>query len=412
MFHNIKIKLTFTSVILTGLLFLSFVTGVFFVLERSIISQNADLVTLISSAPENYYGFPDSPHKDHIEHQYKYFHVIINPWGNIVSASNNLDIKNKHFLEIVSKAVNCPKTVDKISCDDEQYYFIKKNLNNTFGKSIFFVNAISEENIHHKLFGFVLVSAIAGLILALFTGLFMSNRFLIPIRESWDRERSFIADASHELRTPLSVINTTIDLLMSRPDQTIGSQFKWLDNIQTENKRMIDLINDLLLLAKTDSNQELLVKELFALHTAILEVYIPFEAIALQKNIQLDKFKCTPIEFFGDESKIKQLVVILIDNAFKYTPAGGNIGMSVTSKGDSVEIAVSDTGEGIAKEHLNKIFNRFYRVDKSRSRNFGSAGLGLSIAEWIVREHGGSIRVESVQGSGSTFRIILPKLKH
>ncbi|MCJ7688417.1 MAG: ATP-binding protein, partial [Clostridiaceae bacterium] len=204
---------------------------------------------------------------------------------------------------------------------------------------------------------------------------------------------AIIADASHELRTPLAVIETTLDLVISRGENTINSQLKWIENIQAENKRMSKLVNDLLFLARTDSKQVIFEKKAFPLHSALLEAYIPFEAITIQKGIQLKAFKGAPINFIGDEARIKQLVVILIDNAIKHTQPGGTIGMSLFRRGEFIEIIIEDTGEGIEKEHINDIFKRFYKVDKARSDNGESSGLGLSIAQCIVKEHNGTIRV-------------------
>jgi signal transduction histidine kinase len=115
--------------------------------------------------------------------------------------------------------------------------------------------------------------------------------------------------------------------------------------------------------------------------------------------------------YYGDSSLIKRLMIILIDNALKYTGEGGKVEIQSKSVNQNIEIYVSDTGEGIEKEYLDKIFTRFYRVDKARSRKKGGSGLGLSIAQWIVNEHKGEIRVESTPGKGSTFTVCLPANK-
>ena len=294
---------------------------------------------------------------------------------------------------------------------DESYHFAKNKLENGLGTSIVFVNTHSEYEMLAKLLVVLLFVGFCGLVLAFFGSLFLANRSLVPIKESWKRQRDFVADASHELRTPLSVIETTIDLLISKRDQTIDSQMKWLENIQTENKRMTKLVSDLLFLARVDSEQVLLEMKFFPLHLALLEAYIPFEALALQLEIHLKPFSGPQADFWGDEAKIKQLAIILVDNAIKHTPAGGEVEMVLRDTGSAIEIAVTDTGEGIDKEHIGKIFQRFYRVEKSRSRKEGSVGLGLSIAEWIVKEHYGTIKVESIKEKGSTFYVTLPKTR-
>jgi Signal transduction histidine kinase len=259
------------------------------------------------------------------------------------------------------------------------------------------------------LFFILLFAGFLGLILAFFGSLFMAERSLIPVRKSWQRQRDFVADASHELRTPLTVIETTTDLLMNRGTQTIDSQIKWLENIQAENKVMTKLVNDMLFLARADSEQDIFEKKDFQLHLALLEAYIPFEALAIHKGVNLKPFKGPAVNINGDESRIKQLAAILIDNALKHTPSGGFVQMALYDKRHSVEIEVSDSGEGISDEHIHKIFERFYRADKARSRSEGSAGLGLAIAHYIVAGHKGEITVKSEVDVGTTFRVILPK---
>ena len=174
---------------------------------------------------------------------------------------------------------------------------------------------------------------------------------------------------------------------------------------------MANLVDNLLLLARTDSQQLQLNKETFSLNLALNEALEPFRPVATQQGINLKNNLSTPINFYGDRNLIKQVVVILLDNAIKYTPWGGNIELKLIDQTNNIEFSVTDTGEGIDPEHLGKIFERFYRVDKARSRQGGGTGLGLAIAQWIVSEHHGEITVASTTGQGSSFRVILPKTK-
>jgi signal transduction histidine kinase len=128
--------------------------------------------------------------------------------------------------------------------------------------------------------------------------------------------------------------------------------------------------------------------------------------------IQLELKQADEIEFFGDESKLKQLTLILIDNAVKYTPPGGHAAVGLIKQDSHMALLVTDTGDGIESEHIDKIFERFYRVDKARSRDDGGTGLGLAIADWIVRVHKGTISVSSTPGKGSTFNVQLPIVLH
>jgi len=413
MFNKLKFRLTLTNVVVVSFILVIFIVGVFFAMLRLSNTQTNQLIQLISSNA----GFSDasikSDHKEYNGYQYRYFYVKLNPAGEIVSGSQGLDIQSNQIKDTVATAYNSPKMRERIELHytDDSYVFVKGNLENGLGTFIIFVNTSSEVKMIGKLLLVLLFLGVGGLVLAFLGSLFMANRSLVPIKESWKRQRDFVSDASHELRTPLSVVETTLDLVISRKDRTIESQMKWIENIQTENKRMIKLVNDLLLLARTDSGQVTLEKRYFPLHSVLLEVYIPIEALAIQQGICLEPFEGPQIDFYGDEGRIKQLAVILVDNAIKHTPAGGHVGMKVYDVGGSIEIAVTDTGEGIDKEDIGKIFQRFYRVDKSRSRAVGSTGLGLSIAEWIVKEHQGTIKVESTKGNGTTFYVFLPKAR-
>lgn len=413
MFNKLRFRLTLTNVIVVSVIFLVFVTSIFLVMNKIANDQTEQLINLIASNA-GVSSLPDeSVHNRHEEHQYRYFYIILDSGGNIKSTSSNLDLQNTPYLsEIISRALMSKKAKGIVEVEEQTFQFLRSTLDNSNGTFIAFVNTHAEHEMLDNLLIVLILGGLGGLVLVFFGSLYMANRALIPIKEAWDRQKTFVADASHELRTPLSVIETTVDLLASRRNNTIDSQIKWLENIQTENKRMTKLVSDLLLLARADSEQDTLELKTFPLHTALLEAYIPFEAVALQKGLYLEAFNGEQIDFYGDEAKIKQLVVILVDNAIKYTPEGGYIGMALKNLGDSIEISFKDSGEGIAEEHIGKIFQRFYRVDKSRSRKEGSVGLGLSIAEWIVKQHHGYIKVESVKGKGSTFHIYLPKIKN
>ena len=411
MFKKLRFKLTLTNVIVVSIIFFIFILGIYFVMEKITYDQTNQMFNVISSDANLGSPSEKQEHNHHEEGLYRYFYVKVNASGNIISTSQGLDVKNKGIYDIVYLTLTSHKNKGSIKIKNEPYKFQKHTLQNGAGTSIIFVNTHPEGEMLETLFAVLVVAVFFGLVLAFFGSLYMANRSLIPIKESWNRQKDFVADASHELRTPLSVIETTIDLLINRKNESIESQMKWLENIQAENKRMTKLVNDMLFLARADSNQLQLEMKIFSLNSALLEVYIPFEILALKQGIFLHAFEGPEIDFYGDEAKIKQLIVILIDNAIKYTPLNGQISMTLKDIGANVEIIVSDTGVGIEKEHFNEIFQRFYRIDKARSRKEGSVGLGLSIADWIVKEHGGTIKVESTESVGTTFHVILPKVK-
>jgi signal transduction histidine kinase len=174
---------------------------------------------------------------------------------------------------------------------------------------------------------------------------------------------------------------------------------------------MSKLVADLLFLARADSD-EAISMSVFNLSDALNQAAVPFIPFAASKGIELVPKIEPDVFFYGNEGRLKQLIDILIDNAIKYTNAGDKVELKLHSGCSTIEITVSDTGEGIPGEHLGRIFERFYRIDKSRSREYGGTGLGLSIADRIVKEHKGIINVSSSAGKGAVFSITLPKPKH
>jgi len=237
--------------------------------------------------------------------------------------------------------------------------------------------------------------------------LILSKIAIRPIQAAWQKQLDFTADASHELRTPITVIQTNLDLVMDSPDETVESQMKWLKNIEAENMRMAKLVEDLLTLSRADTDQPMLEKEIFMLDEAVSETILPFEPIASEKNIELNVVVNNQVAYHGDRKRIKQLLVILLDNALHYTDSG-TVTVDLARDEKEIIITVSDTGHGIEAEHLNKIFDRFYRVSKTKTLNQDGAGLGLSIAKWIAKEHGGQIQATSIIGVGTSFVIHLP----
>ena len=252
------------------------------------------------------------------------------------------------------------------------------------------------------------VTTLSLAIVAVYVGsLILSKAAIRPIQAAWQKQLDFTADASHELRTPITIIQTNLDLVVDSKDETVGSQMKWLKNIEAENKRMAKLVEDLLTLSRADTDQQMIEKEMFMFDEAILETLAPFEAIASEKNIKLNVTVNNQIAFYGDRKRIKQLAIILLDNALSYTDSG-TVAVDLVRDEKEITITVSDTGHGIEAEHLGKIFDRFYRVSKTKTLNQDGAGLGLSIAKWIVQEHEGRIQATSTIGVGTSFVVHLP----
>ncbi|WP_051530098.1 sensor histidine kinase [Anoxybacteroides tepidamans] len=267
-----------------------------------------------------------------------------------------------------------------------------------------------------KWLGIVLVGiAILFIGVAVLLSYFMSRRTLVPIREAYDRQRQFVADASHELRTPLSVIFSSVEAL-GMEEELKKNEFiqKLLHRLREEIQRMTKLMNDLLTLARADSGRAALelAKERFDFRVPAERTLELLTDVAAKKGIELHFQAPEAAVVFGDADKLTQLLYILLDNAIKYTPSGGRV--TLTLRNDFFKqqrrlvISVKDTGIGIPPEDIGRIFDRFYRVDKARSRQQGGHGLGLSIAKWIVDAHGGTIHVQSEVGKGTEFIVNIP----
>lgn len=250
---------------------------------------------------------------------------------------------------------------------------------------------------------------ILALVISTVVGYIMSGKALVPLREAYEKQRQFAADASHELRTPLAVVLASAELLENDP--SIQSPFlkQVIGDVRDEVKKMTKLVSDLLIVARSD-NQALKLKfSKFDLAALLEQTIRVMQPLAEKKQIEIvSEGAMPPVEIQGDEQKIKQLVLILVDNAVKYTPEKGRITLSM-KPGDRgfVRFTVRDTGIGISEEDQEKIFDRFYRVDKARSREMGGNGLGLAIAQEIVNLHKGKISLESRQGEGTTFIVDL-----
>lgn len=272
---------------------------------------------------------------------------------------------------------------------------------------LFVRNAITQEDNTLQLVLTTLIAA--GLICALLSfgvNFYLANLAMRPIKSAWQQQHDFLSNVSHELRTPLTVIQTNLDIVRESLDETVASQLKWLDNIQEESTCMKNLVNSLLFLARADCNQHVPKKSFFPVDIIISEALAPFEAVAKQKNLSLQVQTIPGIEGYGDEAQLKQVLAILLDNGCRHTAPGGKITVALTKASSKTKITVTDSGEGIAAEHLERIFDRFYQVDESRNK--GNSGLGLAIAKWIIENHGGSITVSSTPRVGTVFTILLP----
>lgn len=261
------------------------------------------------------------------------------------------------------------------------------------------IRNISLKSLKSKLFYIstiiITTSAIASYIL--------SKRTLKPIFMAWEKQNEFVQNAAHELRTPLTIIQAKQQLLLKEPESRIIDKSEDISLTINETRRLTKLVKELMILATADSNQLEIKKELKNIDDVVKEVASPYIEYAQMQNKKLElELNCNK-EVNIDLSKITELLIILLDNAIKYTKEGENIKVITHCKDGKATIEVADEGIGISDEQKKHLFERFYRADKARTRETGGTGLGLAIAQTIVKAHGGTIKVYNNTPKGTRF---------
>lgn len=238
---------------------------------------------------------------------------------------------------------------------------------------------------------------------------YMARKAIEPVEKSWNDQQRFVADASHELKTPLTVILANMDIMQANKDATIWEENKWIENTKSEATRMTELVNDMLFLARSDANidqsynfQNINFSKLSE------ECVLTFESVAFEKGINFTSNIPMDMFTYADEARIKQVIMILIDNAMKYVNDNGSIFVTAENLGRQIKFSVANTGQAISPEKQSHIFERFYRVDDSRAREKGGYGLGLSIAQNIIAAHGGKIGLDYSNEKGTCFAFTIP----
>lgn len=336
------------------------------------------------------------------------FTLIVDNDNNILSRVSVFNMDDGFYETAKEYALENNRKVGDFELDDTIWeYRINPSLDGSGYKITFLDVTHSYDYLRNLVYTFSAV-AFVMLIAIFFISKFFANRSIKPIKETFERQKQFIADASHELKTPLAVINTNAEVLLANSEDTIKNQSKWINYIKSETERMTKLTNDLLYLAQADHSDVKLISTDFDLSETIEDVIMTMEAPIFENNMVLDYDIDPNIICHGNSEQIKQVVMILLDNALKYTNDKGKINLTLKKYNNKAIMSVSNTGKGIPAEHLNHLFHRFYRVDKSRSKNSGGYGLGLAIAKSIVEEHSGKVAVKSVVDELTTFTIELP----
>jgi two-component system, OmpR family, heavy metal sensor histidine kinase CusS len=235
------------------------------------------------------------------------------------------------------------------------------------------------------------------------------NQMFLRLEASVRRIKQFTADASHELRAPIALIRTTAEVAVQRRNREANEYLEALDDILEESERTSQVVDSLMLLARADAGKEVLERGLVDASSISHAAVEQGEKLARIRGLYFSSsIPDVPIWVQADAEALRRALLILIDNAAKYTPEGGSVRVDLSANDGFARFSVSDTGIGITLDDLPHIFDRFWRADKARSRSHGGAGLGLSIAKWIAETHAGSITVESHSGKGSVFSLHVP----
>lgn len=331
--------------------------------------------------------------------------------GKIVNAEQIGIITFNHYFSEMSFD---PATVGAISSLTVQgkYHFRTVSIPYPAAEGTYvqlLVNVDPEQNLIDNFKRIIIVCSVVFIFLSITASYILSRKMMKPIIRSWDKQVEFVENASHELRTPLTIIQNKLELLQTMPEKRIIDTFENIALSLSETRRLSRMTADLLTLARADSTETQLEKQTIELDEFVNSVCGPYQEIAelSEKRMSLNLSSNTRLK--ADPERLHQLLVILLDNALKYTGEHDGIRISTYAKDNKAFIEVSDTGIGISEEGLSRIFDRFYREDRARSREQGGSGLGLSIAQWIVHSHHGTIQALHNEPKGVVFRIKLPK---
>ncbi|OZB93626.1 cell wall metabolism sensor histidine kinase WalK [Paenibacillus sp. XY044] len=324
---------------------------------------------------------------------------------NLLSKNTRFDMEDTFYETAKEEAASKPVRNAQFTLEGTRWAYSVQQTPS--GYSIVFLDVTAQLKIITTLIYTFSIVALVMLAVIYLTSRYFANRSIEPVREAFDKQKQFIADASHELKTPLAVINTNADVLLANSDESIRSQSKWLQHIKSETERMKTLTNDLLYLTQMDDARGHMIFVPFDLSEAVESVILTMEAVIFEKELSFTYDIEPHLTLTGSSEQIKQVVMILLDNAVKYTNPRGSIHLSLKKQHNHQLLRVTNTGEGIAPEHLDSIFDRFYRVDASRSRRHGGYGLGLAIAKSIIEQHKGKISVKSVPNEKTTFDVQL-----
>lgn len=348
------------------------------------------------------------------------FNIEVGPDGKILKINSFIDMPEEAYYKAAQTAWSNKKNNFPITIEGRKWQYVISQPSNQviIGNNqklttvenkhqITFLDVTESNKTLFKLLTTLIIVGLIMLFVIFVISLYFANRAIKPIAETWEKQTQFVADASHELKTPLSIINANYDALLANKEETIISQLKWMEYIKIGTDRMTKLINDLLCLAKVEDVNLEIPKTQFNISKVINDVMLSMEALMIENNIKLSHSIESDVIVKGNLEKVKQVVSLLLDNAIKYSNKNGTIDISLIKSKHQVIYSIKNSGKGIAKQDLPKVFDRFYRGDPSRAQEIVGYGLGLSIAKTIINRLGGEINVTSVENEYTIFTFTL-----
>lgn len=408
MIRKIKIKFIILSMTALFVLLSLIVTGMNVVNYNAVVKESDDILAVLS---KNRGAFPDlddgkkeivppnmSPETPY---ESRFFSVLMNGDGDVIQANTSRIkvVDTQMAIEYANQAFQEKKSRGFIG----SYRFVRNSEENTI--RITFLDCGRKINAFHTFLFASIAMASAGYAAFFVVILFFSGRIIRPIVESYEKQKRFITDAGHEIKTPLTIIHADVDVL----EMEFGEN-EWLDDIQKQTKRLSALTNDLVYLSRIEESDDAMQMIEFPFSDVVSEAAASFQALA---QTQEKSFRCDiqpMLSYVGNEKAIRQLVNILMDNALKYSPSRGTVSIQAEKQDRQIQLTVFNTTlTPVPKDQLNLIFERFYRIDSSRSTQTGGYGIGLSVAKAIVSAHKGKIRAATQDGQSLEITVQFPQ---
>ena len=406
MLRQLKIKFIAITMILVSIILLFVFTLMYQSNVKATYDKSVEDLKTISTLDISKFSEPQT-NKVLKELQFiPLFIVNIVESGVILSQiKSNISMDDESFKSIVKIAHESQDDIGTIKSMDIRYYRKHYSLYD----KISFIDISRDNNSLDNLFVVFIMTGVMTLIFFFFIILFLSNWALLPVEKTWNQQKQFIADASHELKTPLTVLLANMDILENNKSDTIQSQIKWIQASKQEAKQMKNLIEEMLFLAKSDANRIDNSKSTINVSDTLFSLILSMEVIAFEKNVIINYASTIDDNLYtiANEKQLMSLLSILLENACKYAYEETSITVKLKREQSKIKFEINNYGPVIPKNDIAHIFERFYRVDKSRNKEHGGYGLGLSIAKKITDENNMKISVESSAEKGTTFKVIM-----